>query len=446
MNAELASQSSAFKEQLRLLHLELTTLKQEKQELSQSNAELMRSLESGSSGPKYTAMQEELTTLLREKASDKQTIISCNEQIKLLQATVSRQADELNACRESLAHHKEALKEKQKQVEESAQSVATTAKELMSKNMEIERQREQIQKLQSENNQLVQLIKDLKEAEADKHNAIVIMSEEIERKKRETELLKGANSIQVADASSTGMIDALSGRDRLLSFGSARPTAVKSSIVAHERAEIHSIAHNASGSMILTGSDDRTVRLWDSRSGTRLSSLEIAVKAVMCVAFSPDGHLGLAASGDLSVRVWSLKTTRVLHTLTGHTGKIYTARFTPDSKGVFSSGYDRRIKLWDLSKGLISGTMDCSSSCNDACITRDGAQIISAHLDASLRFWDVRTAQFAHELSGVHSQPVTSVLVHPTNPNQARSSHPAEMALLVASLDAFRGPNAAPCI
>jgi autophagy-related protein 16-1 len=363
-------------------------------------------------------MQEELTSLLREKASDKQTIIACNDQIKLLQATVSRQADELNACRESLAHHKEALREKQKQVEDCEQSVATTAKELMSKNLEIERQREQIHKLQSENNQLVQHIKGLKEAEADKHNELVIMNEEIEKKKREAELLKGASSIQVADASSTGMIDALSGRDRLLSFGSARPTTVKSSILAHERAEIHTVAHNASGSMLLTGSDDRTVRLWDSRSGTRLSSLEIAVKAVMCVGFSQDGHFGLAASGDLSVRVWNLKTSRVMHTLTGHTGKIYTARFTPDSKGVFSSGYDRKIKLWELAKGLVTGTMDCSSSCNDAAITRDGAQIISAHLDASIRFWDVRTAQFAHELSGVHSQPITSVLVHPTNPNQ----------------------------
>ena len=418
MNAELALQSSISKEQLRLLQLELTSLKHEKQELAQSNAELMRSLEAGSSGPKFTAMQEELTNLLREKASDKQTIISCNDQIRSLQAAVSKQADELNACRESLAHHKEALIDKQKQLEDYAQSLATTATELTSKNIEIERQREQSQKLQSENNQLIQKIKDLKEAEADKHNAIVTMSEEIERKKREAELLKGANSIQMAEASSTGMIDALSGRDRLLSFGSVRPTTVKSSIVAHERAEIHSLAHNASGSMLLTGSDDRTVRLWDSRSGTRLSSLEIAVKAVMCVAFSPDGHLGLAASGDLSVRVWSLKTSRVLHTLTGHTGKIYTARFTPDSRAVFSSGYDRRLKLWDLAKGLVSGTMDCSSSCNDAAITRDGAQIVSAHLDASLRFWDVRTAQFAHELSGVHSQPITSVLVHPTNPNQ----------------------------
>ena len=84
---------------LGLLNLELTTLKHEKQawELSQSNAasELIEvcSVVQVTMVPTWNILQcnwEEHTALLREKASDKQTIISCNEQIKLLQATAAR--------------------------------------------------------------------------------------------------------------------------------------------------------------------------------------------------------------------------------------------------------------------------------------------------------------------------------------------------------------------
>jgi len=44
----------------------------------------------------------------------------------------------------------------------------------------------------------------------------------------------------------------------------------------------------------------------------------------------------------------------------------------PDSQAAFSSGYDRHIKIWDLTKGLVSKTMLCTSSCNDAAVSRDG--------------------------------------------------------------------------
>jgi WD40 repeat protein len=68
--------------------------------------------------------------------------------------------------------------------------------------------------------------------------------------------------------------------------------------------------------MLLTSSDDRTVKMWDSRTGTKMSSLEGAVKAVMCVAFSNDGseirparpslspHFRDASSWDVSSPVW----------------------------------------------------------------------------------------------------------------------------------------------
>ena len=189
-----------------------------------------------------------------------------------------------------------------------------------------------------------------------------------------------------------------------LSLASRLPTGARLTLQAHERNEIHALAHNCSGAMVLTGSDDRTVKLWDSRNGNRLSCLEGAVKGVMCVAFSDDGKHVLGASNDFAVRIWSLKTSRVVHALTGHQNKIYCAGFATDSKTVFSGGYDRLIKFWDVQRGLVTHTINCTSSCNDASMTPDGAVLVSVHLDAAVRLWDVRSASLAHEISRLHKQ------------------------------------------
>ena len=212
----------------------------------------------------------------------------------------------------------------------------------------------------------------------------------------------------------------VSGRMSLdgLALGCKLPSRPRQTVVAHERSEIHALAHNCSGAMVLTGSDDRTIKLWDTRNGTRLAALEGAVKGVMCVGFSDDGKHVLGASNDFAVRIWSLKTSRVVHALTGHQNKIYCAGFSGDSKSVFSGGYDRLIKLWDVQRGLVVHSVNCNSSCNDAAMTPEGTVLVSVHLDASVRLWDMRTAQLAHEISCVHRQPVTSVCLVPTKPNE----------------------------
>lgn len=173
------------------------------------------------------------------------------------------------------------------------------------------------------------------------------------------------------------------------------------------------------------------VRLWDARNGSRLATLEGAVKAVMCVALSGDGNLALGASGDLAIRLWTIRTARIANTLTGHTGKIYAAGFTPDSKGLYSGGYDRMLKLWDVSTGETLHSMYCNSSCNDATMSPEGAVLMSVHLDASLRLWDTRTGAFAHEVAGMHTQPVTSVCHNPASPNQVLTNGRDDQLCLV---------------
>ena len=61
------------------------------------------------------------------------------------------------------------------------------------------------------------------------------------------------------------------------------------------------------GKRALSGSDDRTLRLWDLKSGRELRRLEGHSLAVTAVAVLPDGRRALSGSHDGTLRLWDLE-------------------------------------------------------------------------------------------------------------------------------------------
>lgn len=236
-------------------------------------------------------MQDELLTNMRESAKDKQQIFALNEQVKALQTRERVQIDDAEADNARSASLQDAVNLLRVQLDERASALEVSISECALRTVEVERQRVQIVELKRENGEILTRLITMKEAEAEKYNEIHRLMDEAEKKKRAADVYKPGAGAKEPSSTAVGMSDVLKGTEGGfgLSFKSSVPSRPKHTIVAHERSEVHSLAHNSSGSMLLTGSDDRTVKLWDSRSGTKLSSLEGAVKAVMCVAFSNDG-------------------------------------------------------------------------------------------------------------------------------------------------------------
>uniref|UniRef100_A0A7S0EKL9 Autophagy-related protein 16 domain-containing protein n=1 Tax=Hanusia phi TaxID=3032 RepID=A0A7S0EKL9_9CRYP len=363
----------------------------------------------GSKCQKCASMQDELTRNLREKADDKQQILKMTQQVRDQQGVIEKMKLDMKEMENTIRTMREEQKSAVARMKDVEASLQVAVEECGSRTIEIDRLKPELHKLQAENFDLVNELLKLKGQMADKYNEIHSLMEEVESKKR---IAEAATSSSNVVASPEVKDDGIAASEPV-SFLCRLPQRAKQTIVAHEKSEIHALAHNSSGAMLLTGSDDRTMKLWDARTSSRLATFSGAIKAVMCVAFSNDGNYVLGASGDFAVRLWSLKTKRILHTLTGHQSKIYTAGFTPDSRHAFSGGYDRMIKLWDLHEGLVFKTIACSSSCNDAVVTQEGSVIVSVHLDNSIRLWDFRTGSFEHEMTGVHSQPITSVCMYP---------------------------------
>src|ERR1700730_4634944 len=80
---------------------------------------------------------------------------------------------------------------------------------------------------------------------------------------------------------------------------------------------------------------------------------------VAAVAFSPDGTRVLSGSKDKTLKLWDAATGQLLRTFVGHTGEVTSVSFSPDGTRVLSGsddGEDRRLRLWDAATGQLLRT------------------------------------------------------------------------------------------
>lgn len=110
--------------------------------------------------------------------------------------------------------------------------------------------------------------------------------------------------------------------------------------------------------MLVSGSGDKTARIWDMNLGSCLFHLMIEESGgsetspvdagVTSVCVSPDGSLLAAGSLDTVVRLWDTSNGQLLDKLKGHSDSVYSVAFSPDGKFLVSGSLDKALKLWDL--------------------------------------------------------------------------------------------------
>src|SRR5258707_10026508 len=80
------------------------------------------------------------------------------------------------------------------------------------------------------------------------------------------------------------------------------------------------VASSPDGGLLASGSDDKTIKLWDPHTGEHLRTLEGHSKRESTVAFYPDEGLVASASSDKTIKLWDPHTGEHLGTLQGHSG------------------------------------------------------------------------------------------------------------------------------
>jgi WD40 repeat protein len=96
------------------------------------------------------------------------------------------------------------------------------------------------------------------------------------------------------------------------------------------------------------------------------------------VAFSPDGRFVASGSHDRTVKIWNSRTGELIHTLLGHTASVQGLVFTADSEHLISVSPDRRIRFWDVLGGQDNFELPADAnwfSLNCVAISRDGTRL-----------------------------------------------------------------------
>jgi U3 small nucleolar RNA-associated protein 13 len=228
---------------------------------------------------------------------------------------------------------------------------------------------------------------------------------------------------------------------------------------AHDK-EINAIDTHHSSQFFATASQDRTVKIWSVEDGSTLGVLRGHRRGVWSVAFSPHkmqlsitgapagassrGYV-VTGSGDKTVRLWNLLDYSCLLTMEGHTDNVLKVLWLPAppaeenqsqakrGHAVASAAADGLVRIWDAQSGECSATLDnhadrvwaltCKQNTNTGSSAEEES-LVSGDGDGVITFWRDTTSETAatareKEVMRVETDQRLDNLIHSKNYREA---------------------------
>ncbi|MFB2894540.1 NB-ARC domain-containing protein [Aerosakkonemataceae cyanobacterium BLCC-F50] len=140
--------------------------------------------------------------------------------------------------------------------------------------------------------------------------------------------------------------------------------------------------------LLVSGSSDSTVRVWNVKTGECLQVMEGHANWVRSVAFSPDGQTVASGSEDHTIKLWNVHTGQCQHTLKGHSNWVRSVAFSSDGGTLASGSGDHSVKLWDVATGCCQRTLKgYTNRVWSVAMSKDGKIIASGNDDYTVRLW-----------------------------------------------------------
>ena len=155
--------------------------------------------------------------------------------------------------------------------------------------------------------------------------------------------------------------------------------------------------------MALAGESSKRIWLVRTSDCKVIRKLPGHERAVGCVAWSPDGETVASGSDDSTIRLWDSTQGTLRRTCHGHQHNVLTIAFSPDGRMLVSGGFDRQVIVWDTQTGekiRVLGWHD--DAVNSVAFSPDGKSIASASGDQTIRIWDSQSFDLRHVLKGEH--------------------------------------------
>ncbi|MFN8206333.1 MAG: WD40 repeat domain-containing protein [Bacteroidales bacterium] len=168
------------------------------------------------------------------------------------------------------------------------------------------------------------------------------------------------------------------------------------------------VAWSPDGKLLATGSEDKTILIWDATNGNLLYNLGSShLRKIMALAFTPDGKK-LISAGDRTLVIWTREGIKE-KVLGNTTVDIWSISISDDGKYIAAASYDKKIHVFNLLTGTpLPPLQGHQSSALAVCFTHNNKQLISGSLDETIKIWDLDSSKAIKTLKG-HSGNIYSI-------------------------------------
>ncbi len=158
---------------------------------------------------------------------------------------------------------------------------------------------------------------------------------------------------------------------------------------------VEGLAIRNNGTVLASGSDDESVRVWNTASGEEIAKLDTAEDWVRSVVFNPlNGDLAFAG-GDQKVTIWRENTPIML---SGHQASVRSLAYSADGAVLASGDRDSKIWLWDTNGTQISMLNTEGGAILALAFSPSGTQLVSGDFDGNVKVWTVTTRRVENEM------------------------------------------------
>uniref|UniRef100_A0A7M5TY35 Uncharacterized protein n=1 Tax=Clytia hemisphaerica TaxID=252671 RepID=A0A7M5TY35_9CNID len=191
------------------------------------------------------------------------------------------------------------------------------------------------------------------------------------------------------------------------------PWQLRQEIVAHQGA-IPELVIDPTNRWFATGSQDKTIRLWDINTGKQKLVIKAHKREIRALAFGATGHRKLYSAGDdRQLLCHDVEVNRVIQKFKGQTSVIYDMAIYHPENLLISCGRDKLLKVHDLRTEKIVRSMRGHTNTVSQVVTNNfHKMVISAGHDSTIRLWDIGDGRCISTLYG-HKKSVRALCSDP---------------------------------
>jgi WD40 repeat protein/serine/threonine protein kinase len=161
----------------------------------------------------------------------------------------------------------------------------------------------------------------------------------------------------------------------------------------HQR-QIDAVALSADGTKALTASQDETARLWEATTGKPIGPPLQHQAQVLAVALSADGKTALTGSRDQTARLWEAATGKPIGPPLQHQFAVVAVTLSPDGKIALTGSADGTARLWATATGKpIGPPLRHKESISAVALSADGKTALTGSWDTTARLWETATGK-----------------------------------------------------